>query len=157
MTSVSSRVARMLLRAASLHRTTKQVRPTRIAPPGLPGQLCHERPVLTTVQPRQCGLDFRHIAEVRHARRPATQLTGRLRPTYQQLTHNGELLRIELQRAVLRVAETVLILRDPTTEAGLLDDEVLTPQIVDSVLHDPLLQLQHRIAVALLIARIHQC
>src|ERR1700753_177216 len=106
------------------------MRVTGIPPARLTRQSHHERPVFPLTQPRERGLDLRHIAHRRHARRAATQLSGGLWPPQQQLAHNRQLLRIELEIAVLRVTEAVLILRHPTAEARLLYHEVLARQAV---------------------------
>ena len=61
-----------------------------------------------------------------------------------------------LQGAVFRVAEAVLELRHPAAIARLIADEILPDQAVERLLHRRFIQIQHRVAIALLVAGIGQ-
>jgi len=66
-----------------------------------------------------------------------------------------EFLFRKFQRTELGVAETVLVLRDaPAIAGGLVAHHVFLHQRVDRLLHLGLAQIQHRLAVGLLIAGI---
>src|SRR5207248_1566546 len=127
-----------------------------MVPSGFARQAHHERAILAGPQALECAFNLRDVGERGHAARASAQLTGSLRAAQQQLAHERELLRGELECSVLGVAETVLVFRNPTAEARLLDHEVLSGKLVQGVLNRALVHLHDRIAIALLVARIHQ-
>src|SRR2546422_1681922 len=51
--------------------------------------------------------------------------------SHQQLAHEGQLLRCELESSELGVAEAVLVFRHPTAEPGFLDHEMLAGELIE--------------------------
>src|SRR2546422_5695861 len=76
--------------------------------------------------------------------------------SHQQLAHEGQLLRCELESSELGVAEAVLVFRHPTAEPGFLDHEMLAGELIERVLNRRLVQVHDRVAVALLVTRQNQ-
>src|SRR6185312_1026638 len=128
----------------------------RLAPTRLACKTRDEGPAFALAQSRERRLDVGHISERRHATRARTKLARGLRPPQKQLARDGKLLLVELQRSIFGVAEAMLVLGDATPEAGSLHHEVLLRKHIQGALDSALIELEHRITVALLIARIDQ-
>ncbi len=137
-------------------RSAEQVRVARIAASRFARQAHDERAILAGPQALECRFNLTHFGERGHAARASAQLTGSLRAAQQQLAHDRELLRSELECSVLCVAEAVLEFRNPTPETRLFDHEVLPGKLIHGALNRDLVHLHDRIAIALLVARVHQ-
>jgi len=79
-----------------------------------------------------------------------------LRAAQEEFADDAEFLGREFQGAVFGVAETVLVLGDAAAEAAVLADQVALDEQVDRLLHGRVIELQHRVAIALLVAGVHQ-
>jgi hypothetical protein len=129
---------------------------TRLAPSRLARQPRDERPVGARHQLLELEFHLAHVPERGEARSVRAQLARRLRAAQQQLAHDRGTLRGELQGPELRVAEQVLVLRHPAAESRLFEHQLAAHQAVHQRLHLALVELEHRVAVALLVAGVGQ-
>ena len=134
----------------------EQLRPARIASPGLARQLRDQRAAGAVGQPFEHGSMTSGSGSSAMRGTRAAQFARRLRAAQQQLAHDRGFLRRELEAAELGVAEDLLILRYAAAESGFLHHHVAARESVDDELHRGLVELHQRFAVALLIARVDE-
>ncbi len=120
----------------------------------LPGQLDHIGPPLD--EAGQHGIHLGHVVETAQAIGARAQFTRGLRAAQQEFADNTELLGRELELAKFGVAEAVLIARHPGVETGGIDHQAAADQLVDHGADVQLGELQHGLAVALLVAGVDQ-
>ena len=97
------------------------------------------------------------IIEAAEAVGARAQLPRGLRAAQQQFADDAKLLGTEFQLAKFGVAESVLVAGNPGVEAGGVDHQPLADQLVHHGADIELGELQHRLAVALLVAGVDQC
>src|SRR5580698_8788021 len=113
-----------------------------LTPTGLACQACDERAVAALHQLLQHRLALLDIHEPGHAARSRAQLARGLRSAQHELAHHRQFLRSELERPVFGVAEAMLVLWHPRTEARLLDDEVSAGKSIEDRLHARLIEIE---------------
>ena len=118
----------------------------------LAGEAHYVGAVLPLSQAGKGCFDFRHVGKPAQPARAAAQLPRRLGAAQKEFAYDAQFLRRELQRPKWRVAEQVLVFGHAVAIAALFADEALLGQLIDELLHRCLVQVEHRVAVALLVA-----
>src|SRR5262245_26850562 len=104
---------------------TEQVPVPRLTTTGLAWKLLDTRAVGPVGERLERRLDFIDVREWSEPCGARAKLARCLRSAQQQLADDRGLLRAELERAELRVAEELLVLRHPAAESRLLEHELL--------------------------------
>ena len=103
-------------------------------------------------QALQGGLHVVESLEAVHALGAATELSRRLRATQEQHAQNGGLAPVEVKNLL----QTVLVLGDAAIGAAGRSREVVSVQCIERLPHRVFIQIHHRFAVVLLVARVNQ-
>src|SRR5205814_6177958 len=107
---------------------------------------------LTLDQTLQCGLHIIQMLRTEHPLSSPTKLARSLRPPQQEYTQNRSFAAREIEDLL----NAMFVLRHSTVSTAGRTCEPMALQCIKSLTHGVFVKIHHRLAIVLLIARIHQ-